>query len=76
MTTHELNSLAAHLPWVICVNRGVIAQGSPTQVFTDAILSRTFNAEMRVVTDPVTGNLLVAEAGDHPPLAGLERRAS
>jgi zinc/manganese transport system ATP-binding protein len=75
MTTHELNSLAAHLPWVICVNRGIVAQGCPTQVFTDAILSRTFNAEMRVVTDPQTGNLLVAEAGNHPPLSGLVRQA-
>jgi zinc/manganese transport system ATP-binding protein len=71
MTTHELNSLAAHLPWVICVNRGIVAQGNPTTVFTDSILSRTFDAEMRVVKDPVTGNVLVAEAGDHPPLASL-----
>lgn len=71
MTTHELNSLAAHLPWVICVNRGVVAQGCPTKVFTDTVLSRTFDAEMRVVRDQTTGNLLVAEAGDHPPLSGL-----
>lgn len=76
MTTHELNSLAAHLPWVICINRAIIAQGSPVQVFTDSILSRTFDAEMRVVTDPQTGNLLVAEAGNHPPLAGLGRAVS
>jgi ABC-type Mn2+/Zn2+ transport system ATPase subunit len=71
MTTHELNSLAAHLPWVICVNRGIVAQGCPTKVFTDTVLSRTFDAEMRVVRDQTTGNLLVAEAGDHPPLSGL-----
>ena len=74
MTTHELNSLAAHLPWVICVNHAVIAQGDPANVFTDAILSRTFYAEMRVVRDDLTGNLLVAEAGSHPPLAGLRNR--
>ena len=71
MTTHELNSLAAHLPWVVCVNHGIVAQGSPSKVFTDAILSRTFNAEMRVVRDHVTGNLLVAEAGSHGPFADL-----
>ena len=29
MTTHELNAVAAHLPWVVCVNGGVVAQGSP-----------------------------------------------
>jgi zinc/manganese transport system ATP-binding protein/zinc transport system ATP-binding protein len=71
MTTHELNSLAAHLPWVVCVNHGIVAQGCPTKVFTDAILSRTFNAEMRVVRDQTTGNLLVAEAGTHGPFADL-----
>jgi zinc/manganese transport system ATP-binding protein len=71
MTTHELNSLAAHLPWVVCVNHRIVAQGSPANIFTDAILSRTFNAEMRVVRDQKTGNLLVAEAGDHGPFAEL-----
>ena len=71
MTTHELNSLAAHLPWVICVNRGIVAEGNPTAIFTDPILSRTFDAPMRVVRDPETGNLLVAEAGSHPPLASV-----
>ena len=29
LTTHELNAVAAHLPWVVCVNGGVVAQGSP-----------------------------------------------
>jgi zinc/manganese transport system ATP-binding protein/zinc transport system ATP-binding protein len=71
MTTHELNTVAAHLPWVVCVNHGIVAQGCPTKVFTDAILSRTFNAEMRVVRDQTTGNLLVAEAGTHGPFADL-----
>lgn len=70
MTTHELNSLAAHLPWVICVNGGVIAQGPPEQVFTNPIMSRTFNGEMRVVRDSETGALLVAEAGRHAPFGG------
>jgi zinc/manganese transport system ATP-binding protein/zinc transport system ATP-binding protein len=66
MTTHELNAVAAHLPWVVCVNRGVIAQGAPAQVFTAPILSRTFNAELRVVPDPATGRLIVAETSRQP----------
>lgn len=69
ITTHELNSLAAHLPWVVCVNRGIVAQGSPEQVFTPAIMSRTFEADMRVVRDVETGNLLVTEAGSHGPFS-------
>ena len=69
ITTHELNSLAAHLPWVVCVNRGIVAQGSPELVFTSAIMSRTFEAEMRVIRDVETGNLLVTEAGSHGPFS-------
>jgi zinc/manganese transport system ATP-binding protein/zinc transport system ATP-binding protein len=71
MTTHELNAVAAHLPWVVCVNRGVVAQGTPAAIFTNAVLSRTFNAEMHVVPDPATGGLLVAEAGRHGPFGAL-----
>lgn len=73
MTTHELNAVAAHLPWVVCVNREVVAQGRPADVFTSVTLSRTFNAEMRVVPDPATGALLVAEAGSHGPFGAFPR---
>jgi zinc/manganese transport system ATP-binding protein/zinc transport system ATP-binding protein len=69
MTTHELNSLAAHLPWVVCVNRGIVAQGSPAAVFTGPTMSATFNAEMRVLVDEETGSLMVAEAGSHKPFS-------
>lgn len=71
ITTHELNAVAAHLPWVVCVNGGIVAQGAPSAVFTSAILSRTFRTEMRVVRDDQTGNLLVAEAGSHGPFGRL-----
>lgn len=76
ITTHELNSLAAHLPWVVCVNRGIVAQGSPEQVFTAEIMSRTFDAEMRVIRDVETGNLLVTEAGSHGPFSQRETAAA
>jgi zinc/manganese transport system ATP-binding protein/zinc transport system ATP-binding protein len=72
MTTHELNTVASHLPWVVCVNAGVVAQGPPATVFTAPILSRTFGTEMRVVRDLETGNLLVAEAGTHGPFASRQ----
>jgi zinc/manganese transport system ATP-binding protein/zinc transport system ATP-binding protein len=71
MTTHELNAVAAHLPWVVCINRGIVAQGSPSLVFNAATLARTFGSEMRVIRDTETGALLVAEAGSHGPLVEL-----
>jgi zinc/manganese transport system ATP-binding protein len=49
MTTHDLNAAAAHLPWVICLNRSVIAQGPPEEVFTEENLNRTYHGEMMVI---------------------------
>jgi zinc/manganese transport system ATP-binding protein/zinc transport system ATP-binding protein len=69
LSTHELNAVAAHLPYVVCVNGGIVAQGSPLDVFTAPILSKTFETRMRVVRDDETGGLLVAEAGTHGPFA-------
>ncbi len=60
MSTHELNSVAAHLPHVICINRGIIASGDPEDVFTTEILSATYGAHMEVVRKD--GLLLVADA--------------
>lgn len=63
LTTHELNAVAAHLPEVLCVNRGIVAQGPPETIFTDEILSRTYGADMRVVRH--NGLLLVADVAPH-----------
>jgi zinc/manganese transport system ATP-binding protein/zinc transport system ATP-binding protein len=49
LTTHDLNAVAAHLPWVICFNQGVIAQGKPEQVFTAETLQLTYRSEVVVV---------------------------
>ena len=49
LSTHDLNMAAAHVPWVVCVNQTIIAQGAPEQVFTEAILSTTYRGEMMVV---------------------------
>jgi len=49
MTTHDLNAAAGHLPWVICLNRRIIAQGSPDDVFTVEILNETYRGDMLVI---------------------------
>jgi ABC-type Mn2+/Zn2+ transport system ATPase subunit len=63
MTTHELNAVAAHLPWVICVNRTIVAEGDPDTVFTPAVLNRTYSADLRIVRQD--GAVLVADAAPH-----------
>jgi zinc/manganese transport system ATP-binding protein/zinc transport system ATP-binding protein len=49
MTTHDLNAAAAHLPWVICLNRSVIAQGTPDTVFVPETLNATYHGDVVVV---------------------------
>jgi hypothetical protein len=63
LTTHELNSVAAHLPWVVCVNRRVIAAGDPDVVFNDQVLNATYDANLRIVRQD--GHVLVADAAPH-----------
>lgn len=48
ITSHDLNWVAAHLPWVVCLNRHIIGQGEPQQVFTPAVLGDTYKGEMVV----------------------------
>ena len=49
LTTHDLNGLAAHLPHIVCVNGGIVADGSPAEVITPEVLERTFGARMEVL---------------------------
>lgn len=54
LTTHDLNAVASHLPWVICFNQELIAEGAPRDVFTDHVLTRTYG-----------GDIVIIEHGDH-----------
>lgn len=76
MTTHDLNAAAAHLPWVICLNHRVIAEGSPDRVFTPEILQKTYDGEFVVLRE---GGMLFVQQKPHghtwrdvapPPVAG------
>jgi len=72
LTTHELNSVAAHLPWVICVNRRIVAEGDPDVVFTDQVLNATYDADLRIVRHD--GHVLVADAAPHRVRDALRHR--
>ena len=60
MTTHEINAVAAHLPWVVCLNGKILAEGPPGDVFTPETFKLTYNAEMPVIH--YQGMTLVAES--------------
>ncbi|MFY9288077.1 MAG: metal ABC transporter ATP-binding protein [Alphaproteobacteria bacterium] len=65
LTTHDLNAVARHLPWVICFNQTIIAQGHPEEIFTSATLSKTYDSEMSVIRQ---GDVILV---DDSPKAGL-----
>jgi ABC-type Mn2+/Zn2+ transport system ATPase subunit len=49
ISTHDLNTAAAHVPWVICLNGRIIAQGRPEEVFEPKTLNATYRADMIVI---------------------------
>lgn len=66
MTTHDLNMAAAHIPWAICLNRRIIAQGKTDKVFTSEILTETYRGNMQVIRHD--GMLLVHQKPHHHKL--------
>jgi len=63
LTTHEINAVAVHLPWLVCLNGYVLAEGPPAKVITSQVLKQTYGAEMPVIN--YQGMMLVAES-PHP----------
>jgi zinc/manganese transport system ATP-binding protein len=49
LTTHDLNAVASHLPWVICFNNGVVAEGPPRDIFTNEILTKTYGGDIVII---------------------------
>lgn len=60
LTTHDLNAVAAHLPWVVCLNGHVVAEGPPADVLTTDVLRHTYQADMTVLHHQ--GHLLIVDA--------------
>jgi zinc/manganese transport system ATP-binding protein/zinc transport system ATP-binding protein len=49
LTAHDLNWVAAHLPWAVCLNHRVIAEGRPNEVFNADVLKQTYSGELVVI---------------------------
>jgi len=62
LTTHDLNAVARHLPWIICFNQKIVAQGDPDEVFTSKVLSQTYDSEMSVIRQ---GDIMMVDDSPH-----------
>jgi zinc/manganese transport system ATP-binding protein/zinc transport system ATP-binding protein len=49
ITAHDLNWVAAHLPWAVCLNHKLIAEGRPNEVFTAEVLHDVYRGELVVL---------------------------
>ena len=63
LTTHDLNGIAAHLPHLVCVNKRIVASGTPNDVMNPDVLEQTFGARMEVLEH--LGMRIVVEEGPH-----------
>ena len=57
---------------MVCVNGTITAEGDPDEIFTPAILGRTYGADLRVVRQD--GLVLVADAAPHRLRDALRHR--
>ena len=60
ITTHEINAVAVHLPWIVCLAGRILAEGPPSEVITTEVLKLTYGAEMPVIH--YDGMTIVAES--------------
>ena len=63
LTTHEINAVAAHLPWIVCINGRKVAEGPPAEIISPEVLKQTYGADMPVIRHE--GMTLVAESPHH-----------
>lgn len=66
MVLHELGLAARYSDHLIAMNAGKIyAQGTPTNVITETMMSEVFHTDARIIADPVSGAPLVMPMGRH-----------
>jgi zinc/manganese transport system ATP-binding protein len=56
MSTHDIQGIARRLPWIVCLNRTVIAEGRTSEVLTDMNILRTYGLTDRSSPDNDDGN--------------------
>ena len=71
ITTHEINAVAVHLPWLVCLSGRIMAEGPPSEVITSENLRDIYGADMPVIH--YEGMPIVAESPHRYGRNGGER---
>ena len=59
MTTHEINSVAVHLPRIICLRGEILADGNPEEILSSKVLEKMYGEKIPIMK--YKGMKLVAE---------------
>ncbi len=71
LVLHDLNQAARYSDHLIAMkDGGVVAEGPPAEVVTEALVREVFGLDCRVVPDPVTGTPMVVPVGRRGRRAG------
>jgi zinc/manganese transport system ATP-binding protein/zinc transport system ATP-binding protein len=66
LTAHDLNWVAAHLPWAVCLNHRIIAEGRPNEIFNSAVLKEAYSGDLVVIEQD--GMVMIGERPHGPHL--------
>jgi zinc transport system ATP-binding protein len=66
MVSHDLPTAKAHADWVVCLNRQVVAEGPPKEIFRPAILAATFGLHQALEAGPEAASETAAAASETP----------
>jgi iron complex transport system ATP-binding protein len=66
LVLHDLNHAARYAHHLLALRDGrIVAQGTPGEVVTEALVTEVFGLDVRVVEDPVAGTPMVVPVGRH-----------
>jgi zinc/manganese transport system ATP-binding protein/zinc transport system ATP-binding protein len=64
LTSHDLNWVAAHLPWAVCLKHRLIAEGRPNEIFNAAVLKEVYSGDLVVFHQD--GTVMIGERPHAP----------
>jgi zinc transport system ATP-binding protein len=73
MVSHDLAAARAHGDWIVCLNRTVVAEGPPSEIFRPEIISLAFGIHQSLLFSGGTGFPSIVPAEDPltaPPVTG------
>jgi iron complex transport system ATP-binding protein len=67
---HDLNQACRYAHHLVAMREGrIVAEGTPAEIVTVALVSQVFGLEVRILPDPVAGTPMVIPIGRHGRLA-------